>query len=39
MALKTPQQYLETLNDGRVVYCDGKRVADVTKHPILEHYE
>ncbi len=36
MALKTPQQYLETLNDGRVVYCDGKRVPDVTKHPILK---
>src|SRR5512142_84846 len=35
MALKTPQQYLETLNDGRVVYCDGKRIADVTKDPIL----
>jgi len=36
MALKTPQQYLETLNDGRVVYCDGERVPDVTKHPILK---
>ncbi len=36
MALKTPQQYLETLNDGRLVYCDGKRIDDVTKHPILK---
>jgi 4-hydroxybutyryl-CoA dehydratase / vinylacetyl-CoA-Delta-isomerase len=36
MALKTPQQYLDTLNDGRVVYCDGKRVPDVTKHPLLK---
>jgi 4-hydroxybutyryl-CoA dehydratase/vinylacetyl-CoA-Delta-isomerase len=36
MALKTPQQYLETLKDGRVVYCNGKRVDDVTKHPILQ---
>jgi 4-hydroxybutyryl-CoA dehydratase/vinylacetyl-CoA-Delta-isomerase len=35
MALKTPQQYLETLKDDRVVYCDGKRVDDVTKDPIL----
>lgn len=35
MALKTPQQYLETLRDDRVVYCDGKRVDDVTKDPIL----
>ena len=24
MALKTPQQYLESLKDGRVVYCDGR---------------
>ena len=36
MALKTPQQYLDTLNDGRVIYCDGKRVPDVTKHPIMK---
>jgi 4-hydroxybutyryl-CoA dehydratase / vinylacetyl-CoA-Delta-isomerase len=36
MALKTPQQFLETLRDGRVVYCDGERVPDVTKHPILK---
>jgi 4-hydroxybutyryl-CoA dehydratase/vinylacetyl-CoA-Delta-isomerase len=36
MALKTPQQYLESLRDGRVVYCDGERVPDVTAHPILK---
>jgi 4-hydroxybutyryl-CoA dehydratase/vinylacetyl-CoA-Delta-isomerase len=36
MALKTPQQYVESLRDDRVVYCDGKRVPDVTKHPILK---
>ena len=35
MALKTPQQYLESLKDGRVVYCNGERVEDVTMHPIL----
>ncbi len=35
MALKTPQQYLESLRDGRVVYIEGKRVEDVTTHPIL----
>ncbi|MBN2031675.1 MAG: hypothetical protein JW836_00240 [Deltaproteobacteria bacterium] len=35
MALRTPQQYLESLKDGRVVYCNGERVPDVTKHPIL----
>jgi len=36
MALKTPQQYIESLKDGRVVYCNGDRVADVTAHPILK---
>ena len=36
MPLKTPQQYIESLKDGRVVYCDGVRVKDVTKHPILK---
>jgi 4-hydroxybutyryl-CoA dehydratase / vinylacetyl-CoA-Delta-isomerase len=36
MALKTPQQYIESLNDGRVVYFDGKKVPDVTKHPVLK---
>jgi len=35
MALKTPQQFIESLKDGRVVYCDGKRVPDVTQHPIM----
>jgi 4-hydroxybutyryl-CoA dehydratase / vinylacetyl-CoA-Delta-isomerase len=36
MALKTPQQYIESLKDGRVVYCNGERVPDVTTHPILK---
>jgi len=35
MALKTPQEYIESLKDGRVVYCNGERVADVTDHPVL----
>lgn len=35
MALRTPQQYIESLKDGRVVYFMGKRVEDVTTHPIL----
>jgi len=35
MTLRTAQQYIESLNDGRVVYCNGERVKDVTKHPIL----
>jgi 4-hydroxybutyryl-CoA dehydratase/vinylacetyl-CoA-Delta-isomerase len=36
MAIKTPQQYIESLRDGRVVYCNGERVDDVTTHPILK---
>jgi len=35
MALRTPKQYLESLRDGRVVYINGEKVEDVTKHPIL----
>ena len=29
MALKTPQQYIESLRDGRVTYWDGERIDDV----------
>ena len=36
MAIKTPQEYLESIRDGRVVYCKGERVPDVTRHPILK---
>ncbi len=32
MPLKTPKQYLESLKDGRVVYCMGEKVEDVTKN-------
>ena len=35
MAIRTPQQYIESLKDGRVVFCSGERVKDVSKHPIL----
>jgi 4-hydroxybutyryl-CoA dehydratase/vinylacetyl-CoA-Delta-isomerase len=36
MAIIMPEQYIESLKDGRVVYCDGERVKDVTEHPILK---
>ncbi len=36
MALKTVEQYFESLRDGRIVYVNGKRVADVTADPILK---
>ena len=36
MAIKTAEQYLESLKDGRVVYFDGELVPDVTQHPICK---
>ena len=33
MGLKTPQQYVESLRDGRVTYWDGERIDDITRHP------
>ena len=36
MAIKTPEQYIESLRDDRVVYCNGERVSDVTQHPTLK---
>lgn len=35
MGLRTPQQYLDSLRDGRAVYFQGKAVPDVTTHPII----
>lgn len=35
MALRTAEQYLAGLRDGRAVYYRGERVADVTTHPEL----
>jgi len=31
--IRTAEQYLESLDDGRVVYCLGERVKDVRTHP------
>ncbi|MBW2061008.1 MAG: hypothetical protein JRI95_05515 [Deltaproteobacteria bacterium] len=31
--IKTPEQYIESLRDGRVVYQDGEKVKDVPTHP------
>jgi 4-hydroxyphenylacetate 3-monooxygenase len=31
--MRTGDEYLRSLNDGRAVYVDGERVKDVTKHP------
>jgi aromatic ring hydroxylase len=35
MPVRDSKQYIESLRDGREVYIHGKRVEDVTKHPIL----
>jgi 4-hydroxyphenylacetate 3-monooxygenase len=31
--IRTGRQYLDSIRDGREVYIDGERVADVTQHP------
>lgn len=36
MALKTPQQYLESLRDGRVIYWEGEKIDDITTHPLFK---
>lgn len=36
MSIITPEKYMESLNDGRVVYCNGERVEDVNNHPVLK---
>lgn len=36
MAIKTPQQYIDSIKDDRVVYYAGERVKDVTKHPFMK---
>jgi 4-hydroxybutyryl-CoA dehydratase / vinylacetyl-CoA-Delta-isomerase len=36
MAVRTAEQYMESLKDGRTVYCLGERVKDVTENPFLK---
>ena len=36
MPLKTPEQFKESLRDGREVYMYGEKVKDVTTHPALK---
>lgn len=35
MALRTPEQYIESLRDGRRVHMHGERVTNVTTHPVI----
>ena len=36
MGLRTPEQFRNSLKDGRIVYYKGRRVEDVTTHPVLK---
>ena len=36
MGLRTPEQFKESLKDGRQVYIFGEKVEDITTHPILK---
>ena len=31
--LKTPEQYVESLKDGRIIYQEGERIKDVPSYP------
>jgi aromatic ring hydroxylase len=35
--LRSPEEYRESLRDGRRVFYRGERVADVTEHPVFRH--
>ncbi len=35
MGLRTPEEYKQSLRDGRAVYLRGEKVADVTKDPVI----
>ena len=34
--IRTGREYLDSIRDGREVYIDGERVADVTRHPMMK---
>jgi len=36
MGLRTPQEYIASLKDGRTVFYRGEQVADVTTHPVIK---
>ncbi|MEL3963054.1 4-hydroxyphenylacetate 3-hydroxylase N-terminal domain-containing protein [Lysinibacillus endophyticus] len=36
MALRTGQEYKESLNDGRIVYIDGEKVTNIAEHPAFK---
>jgi len=34
--IRTAEQYVESLNDGRVIYLNGEKIPDITKHPAFK---
>lgn len=34
--IRTPEQYIESLRDGRIIYLNGERIPDITKHPHMK---
>ena len=36
-ALRSPEEYRESLRDSRTVFYRGEKVEDVTTHPVLRH--
>ncbi len=34
--LRTPEQYVESLKDGRVIYLNGEKIDDITQHPQMK---
>ena len=34
--VRTPEQYVESLKDGRLIYLNGERIPDITKHPRIK---
>src|SRR5438034_4012073 len=35
MSLRSPEEYVQSLRDGRRVFFRGRRVPDVTTHPVI----
>lgn len=36
MGIKSPQQYIDSLRDGRVTYWEGQRIEDITQSPLFK---
>jgi 4-hydroxybutyryl-CoA dehydratase / vinylacetyl-CoA-Delta-isomerase len=34
--IRTPEQYIKSLQDGRIIYLNGEKIPDITKHPLMK---